>query len=703
MKQPILWTLLIATLAVVSCSKEATDEVVDPTAKTIANGFNFSTTKSVELNLRLLTNTNAPMKGVVVSVLKPGTTEKDGVLFKAASDANGYIKGSMTVPSYLDTLMITPNYPGLINNAKVLISGSTLTATLGGVNGASSNVIPEPVGVKKRSTGSKFLADPNYVYPAPYTNSQDAVRTDGNYRQYMGVPKFMLPQADPIPQSLLNYIDASLPEQVAVATHHASYLADQAISVLRVTQAADIWVTFVSEGASYQNSLGYYTYPTNNPPQTKDDIGTVTMVFPNASAHDSKGELFPGDKIKLGTFNAGTSIAFVLIQDAWVSFGEYWGVETSRLNFFTHNALNPEVGTSAPDYFKRHSVLLNDNVHNLFLVGFEDIQRQFANGSLNNGCDNDFNDLVFYATSNPLNSIDPDHVEDVDKGGDDDGDGIPVPADEYPGDPNRAYNETMYWNTLLFEDQWPLKGDYDLNDVVIQYRYTYVKNAANQVVDLKCEYKTLAAGANFKNGFGVEFPFASSLVASVTGQRSVSGYITYAGNGLEAGQVNATIIPFDNQNAVIGNAGAGQVINTEMSQPKVEGDQVTVLMTFTSPVSRATIGDGPFNPFLISNMQRGAEVHLPGHLPTSKANLGLLGTADDASVQGTPSTYYLSSGKWPWAIHIAGSFTYMTERSAIQTGYLHFLDWAASSGALFEDWWSNTGSGYRETQFLYTK
>ena len=60
--------------------------------------------------------------------------------------------------------------------------------------------------------------------------------------------------------------------------------------------------------------------------------------------------------------------------------------------------------------------------------------------------------------------------------------------------------------------------------------------------------------ASFKNGFGIQFPFAPSDVKSVTGYKHVSDYIKMSANGTEAGQQKAVIIPFDNYNALLNNS-----------------------------------------------------------------------------------------------------------------------------------------------------
>ena len=100
---------------------------------------------------------------------------------------------------------------------------------------------------------------------------------------------------------------------------------------------------------------------------------------------------------------------------------------------------------------------------------------------------------------------------------DSDGDGVPDNEDDYPNDPDRASNNFypgVGFGSLAFEDNWPFKADYDMNDMVIDYRYNQVTNSDNEVVEIKAKIVLRAMGASFHNGFGIELPVASSQVAS---------------------------------------------------------------------------------------------------------------------------------------------------------------------------------------------
>jgi LruC domain-containing protein len=312
--------------------------------------------------------------------------------------------------------------------------------------------------------------------------------------------------------------------------------------------------------------------------------------------------------------------------------------------------------------------------------------------------------VVLYATANPVTAISTNNVAVVDNGKDTDGDGVVDVNDAFPNDPTRAYINYYpskdNWGTLAYEDQWPVKGDYDMNDLVVNYRYQVVTNAQNNVVEMTGDYTLLAAGATYNNGFGVQFPFAASLVKSVSGQRLTQNYITQAANGVEASQSKAVIIPFDSYRSLVNTP--SYFINTIMSNPRYNSDTVHVNVQFNSPISSSTLGSVPFNPFLISNGHRKFEVHLPNNAPTDLAEMSIFNTQDDNSNVGT-GKYYLSKDNLPWAMSFTVPFTYPTETTAVWTAYGHFLDWAKSNGASYTDWYTNTAAGYRNNAYLFIK
>lgn len=275
---------------------------------------------------------------------------------------------------------------------------------------------------------------------------------------------------------------------------------------------------------------------------------------------------------------------------------------------------------------------------------------------------------------------------------DTDGDGVNDPDDEYPNDPTKAFNNYYPSSapttgaTVAFEDQWPVKGDYDLNDVVVSYRYKIVTNATNKVVQVVGDYNLTATGGSYQNGFGIEFPINRSAVTGLTG------------GTLESGQTKAVVILFNNMRSEMAQW------NTRTAEPVAPVVNYSISFNVTGAPTLVSFGLGSYNPFIWNNgtsSGRAVEIHLPGKTPTAKANVALFGTGDDNSSTAA-ARYYQTATGLPWAIDIPiKPFKYPKEESVILNGYLKFQNWAESGGTQFADWYSNTGSGYRNTGNLY--
>jgi LruC domain-containing protein len=273
---------------------------------------------------------------------------------------------------------------------------------------------------------------------------------------------------------------------------------------------------------------------------------------------------------------------------------------------------------------------------------------------------------------------------------DTDGDGVPDTIDEYPNDPTAAFNSYYPskngYATVAFEDLWPNTGDYDMNDVVINYNYKIVTNATNNVVRVNAKYSLLATGGSFNNGFAVQFPVERSKISNVTG------------GTLEVGQSKAVLVLFTNMRAEMNNW------NTRLGETKSPNVDFELNFNINNGPTLSTFGLNEYNPFIwngSAGFGRGYEIHLPYHLPTDLVNANLFSTEDDNTNLGLNRTYVSKNGGFPWAINIPVSFEYPIEKVDINTAYNKFGNWVQSGGTLFNDWYSNTGVGYRTSSNIY--
>lgn len=684
MRQLIILLSISSLVFVSSCRPDEntpvpTTPVTEMNQLVVPASFNYQNSREVEIQISLRNEQDEPIAYIPLTILDKPVQVGGKVLFTALSDINGVVRGKMVLPSYLTMVYVSPNFIGLPNDLPVNVNQS-LTMTVGGPNATPvSRTAPEFFPEMLNSPGRLVQIRTNTVY---------SFKAGYSFGSNGGVPTNLLTPRDVISNSMLELINTSLPEQKPVPVNHPDYLNPNSNINIKITELADVWITFVHEGAGYKNTLGYYVYDTNNPPTNANDIDSIFYLFPNASFVNAGGGLRSGDKLFVGRFPAGKTIGWVLLANGWSNTN----VNSGAQKFYSDKSLNPESAI-----YKQHHVLLHDNINNLFLVGFEDQFRE------NGGSDNDFNDLVFYVKSNPVRAISTEAVNPIDQPGDSDGDGVSDVYDRYPNDNTLAYRNVYpaegSWGTLAFEDLWPGSGDYDMNDLVLNYQYTIYANARNEVKNMDSRFIIKAIGATYRNGFAFELPVAASFVNSVTGQDMRESYITLAGNGTEAGVSTKAIIPvFDNAH-LISPLPAPYFLNTQPEAPFVTPDTLNIRVNFNTGLNALLLGTAPFNPFIMTNKQRGHEVHLPGMAATSKANTALFGTSSDGT-NAITGNWYKTKNNLPFALHMVEPYDYPREGRAILYGYPRFADWAQSGGSLAKDWYLDI-PGNRNSQHIY--
>ncbi len=499
-----------------------------------------------------------------------------------------------------------------------------------------------------------------------------------------GVPNYLVDRDD-LDNSLRNDINVTLPEGRPVPTYSPEYLNGLDMNTV-INDDADVWITFVHEGAGYRNVLGYFTFDSQNPPNSINEVDNLTIIFPNVSYAGSGGGLYMGDKVYLGRFDAGTSIGWFLMPNAW-------NRRSGDINLVSgiKYSIN-DFNDFTSDTYNQHVILLEDEERELLLLSFEDISRP--------GGDNDFNDAIFYITANPYSAIETGNVVQTKKATDADGDGLSGYDDEFPNDPDRAYSS--FWPsynshaTILFEDQWPSVGDYDFNDLVADYKFTYVKHANGDVKELVIETILKAVGGLKKGSLLFNLGIDQSLVESVSGNVLEYEFIKLNSNGTEAGLTDAVIPIFDNSRSILPPPAGFSVTNVFNDQPHVEDAKIITRVIFTNPIPENSINK--YDPFMITEFNRGNEIHLPGQQPTAKASMNLFGTQDDASNFDLGFTYKNSDGL-PWALHVMESIQYPSENSDFANAYVNFRNWAESSGVTHTDWFHQNNANMNTVMF----
>lgn len=403
----------------------------------------------------------------------------------------------------------------------------------------------------------------------------------------------------------------------------------------------EVSVRFIGGASSAASAFGYYCYK-DGASVREIKAAKKYIVFPNTHTAGYYGRpigLKGGECVKLhyidengvdkGTvFPNGVRIGWFLLNNAFIKGGK------SDKTCYSTTALNGDNRTHTAAF----------RINEFVVLSFEDYD------------DYDYNDVQFNVWSNPIEAIAPEVPEVKPDPGTDD-------------DRSVAYRMT-YKGILAFEDNWPNKGDYDLNDVIVKYNSVLSFNTSNQVLSTEDTFTALWSGASFKNGFAYQMNTDRSNV--VTEFDNISD----TSQGLDRELAKATVNVFTNALSATEN-------NTKTASYKIKN-------TLTTPIDHETFGVAPYNPFIMVHENLGSnrcEVHLVNYKPTEKANMSLFHTGKDLSSPNN-GIYYVAAENYPFAIQLVDAEDFSTtETESVDITYPEFIKWVKSNGSEYKDWY----------------
>ena len=657
--------------------------VADDLTRVVApEGFDFKSAAPVGLDLRAVQpGTDVPVGDVALSLLTTDGAGEEVELARGATAGDGRWAPGIVVPADRDSLTLRVLHAGYPGEHRIAVAdgGGGTAYTIGAEANARGRVVPEPMPAEEPDPGVVYDDDDVAISSRGDVSGRAPMTYLGTY-DAQGVPDYLTTPGTIWPD-VLDFIALNLPERPGVPVGNPHYLDPDNQGSLLFREGGELWVSFAHEGAGYRNALGYFTYPIGDPPKSEAEIDVHAVIFPNTSFHNSGGGLHVGDRVYLGTFPANTAVGWFLIPNGWDArnrrVNDTWNTRYSvdDLNRFTRKK------------DRKHTVLLANDVREFLVLGFEDLNRP--------GGDNDFNDAVFVVEPRPWSSVDITHTPVVQMPGDDiDRDGVANNVDLYPDDPERAFEvytpASGAYGTLAYEDMWPRTGDYDFNDLVVDYSFTEVLNSANQVKDIRVDLKVRALGGSQDHGFAVNLPaLGPAAVEAVVGQALADNdYLAVGANGVETGVATAVVPLFTSGFALFGERYG--IINTDPAKPHVGDGERTVTITLRDATHREGVGVPPYDPFLLRSRDRGREIHLAGFPPTAKADLAAFGTEADASDLAAGHTY-VDANNLPWALDLPAPMVYPEEKVRIDAVYPDFASWATYGGEGYESWFRHGG------------
>lgn len=272
--------------------------------------------------------------------------------------------------------------------------------------------------------------------------------------------------------------------------------------------------------------------------------------------------------------------------------------------------------------------------------------------------------------------------------------GNPGDLPENPEWPMTVTDETTY--SYAFEDNWPVYGDYDMNDVVIYItKREFSKRENGTIINYKIHGRLMAVGASKKIAAALRITsLEPSDVKNVSlNQKGAPGFdmnfFDVNSANLENGQKMAVIPIFSDAHEFISGSDKPQLINTLSNLPSIQPKDFEIEIEFNENgnITERVLDMICSDLFIITdgkNINR-REVHLPEYKPTNRADESLLNTGN---CEGSRAPY-LSNDGLSFALMIPNAFRWPNEYTPIEKAYEQFAPWVQSSGEQYSNWYEN--------------
>lgn len=277
---------------------------------------------------------------------------------------------------------------------------------------------------------------------------------------------------------------------------------------------------------------------------------------------------------------------------------------------------------------------------------------------------------------------------------------VPDPGTD-PKDPQFPIEmEDNHEYSYLFEDQWPLYGDYDMNDIVMTIKKRKLSTYKNKVKKFELEIELSAVGATKKIGAAIMFDgvLASDITEEVDfdndddNDNTLIKSFNLNNYNIENGQKYAVVPLFDDAHKTLGR---NQYIQINTISGHSSNVKKTKTISFSIEFDTPTLSADAFNinklnVFIITggNDTNRREIHVAGYQPTQLADVNMFGGNDDDSST-SAKKYYLSKENLAWGIVVPTNFKWPSEYVNIQTAYKQFNNWVTSGGSGNKNWWND--------------
>ena len=669
---------------------------IEETVSKVPNSFDFSTVQKVNLSVDYSAyKTYGPVffgvytENPIITVEDaPDDQWKENVspIYEDYTEANGKFNAVVELPAYAQHLYIAT---GNFFTGMMLLEADITNGT--------ASVVAEKQQVAGSRGGTRAEGPGESTDDLSALNLTNTVDNNGNvtdeklyndWKNWLGTwnsasgrPDYLLDKATADPSLVISEAEMEgLYAAVGTAFKSGSALNEEYCSYPDLLLQQDSEVTFTLLGGStcWTSSLGYYYYTDDNKPTKREDINPI-MLFPNTqdgqweraqvrNLRSYRGNIgtLRGDVVRLmyypnianndksgatTVFPKGTRIGFVLKTQSWAMQGEdyslnigafsggklynCWCTTTDGLSYgrFVKSGDGKYENLGGKSRGAKFSYKAT-NGDTYTLISFEDAMD-----------DLDFDDLIF--ALKPVGVF------------------APVPEIE-----NMKSSTT---GVYAFEDLWPLKGDYDLNDAVINAKHEKEFDANGKIIKETFYLTTYQNYVELTSGLGL------TLNTQVSPNTVAMKKIANGSTETEA----ATFIK------------EGNVYYLTDNIKKEIGTTYILELTYGSALSSSN-KTASIQPFIYrSEDTQNWEVHIPMEAPTAKMNTSYFGKNDDCSDPAN-KLYFVREGNYPFAFYLKGAnidvfketiLKRENESKPIDELFPRFLEWSTSGGTTNQDWY----------------
>lgn len=672
------------SVAAVSCSEDEFFEKGNETPEEkVANTFDFSTSQDIDLIVDYSDfKVYGPVKFSIYST-NPIVNENEyneyvdesiEPIFEAYTDSDGKFDATISLPAYAKVLhIVTGNFMiGLTRKAVEVVNGEARLKLANNASAAraAANWNTRATGPGEETDDLSVMSWLSYNFKKGGSISNTRVYKNwhtplGTWNSATGRPSYLLSSSTFSSEEMAGLYATACNALNSGTTCKEDYRASADLTLI---MDSEVSIAALGSMTCWNSSFGYYYYKGEKPPTKRTDLNII-MLFPNTQdghrytpqfgkQYQNNIGMVRGDMIQLmyypniakgdysgatKVFPKGTKLGFILKPNGWTNQGDNFGTKNgsklmnSKMNIWAASTegmsyCNTDMGSyKHPNY--------EGEARTAKFAYISPSGKAYSIVSVEDACDDkDYDDLLF-----ALN-----------------------PANVFKELPTVEVGKTTTHGVYAFEDRWPARGDYDMNDVMLDYQHEMEFNKDGNVTKETFSFTSYQNYVTLKSGLAVKLQTKATPSNIVT-------------------KKNGKTVSFTKD-------GIYYYLTADITSEL--GSTYTFEVTYSTGQAYSNLAT--VEPFLYRDENgKRWELHLPYEAPTNKMDKSLFGTEDDAS-DISANKYYVRAGDYPFAFFLDEAIIeYFTdnilkkenENTPIDTFFPEFKSWSTSKGQKNADWY----------------